>query len=669
MRNVSEEYKQAVTGQEIYTRLEGELTAGSRTYDITDAIIMPGSLSINRKAINRSSFEYGAVITSEANITLILPDADRYTMYNAALSLTLYTRLSDGTEEALKLGEWIAAECTKTKKYLAIKAYDNMLRFDQTIEADTVGDFFDILIFICDKCGVEFGMTREEIEALPNGKTQARVRAEEIDTYRDLISYIAMITCTFAKIDENGRLILQPFGKEPAGTIIKRQVQASSISDFQSLYSGVEARFIADTNYAPYEVIESSGGLILDMGDIPIVRGLPETKYETLQNILNDLKQIVYTPVELSIIGDPSIEPGDMLTIQNANLTEDDVTTLVTSTTWNFHKEMKIVSAGSNPKLANAKDKSSKQLASMENTVAGKDVIILSYTNAEEYEIRQEYIEIVDLNYITNAGCKPIFLMTVSFVIDTDGIVEFTLYNGLVEIPHASYQGYYLAGEHFATIFYFDSVETEERKNIRVLARAYQQEGSLLRQQAADIQTLKNAIEAVKTSDLSRLAYVEALPDATDPVLTIKAQKIKAALYAQGISTSSNGWDGNLKFTDHIGLLPLLSTNTIMFNDTVQKWLDTPKTSTINETFGLIPLEGCTVAFQDRIGVNEVVESYIVDTTKELLYDYNRAYVAADEAYRLRTVYEKQEAEYVNNIARIKIDNTVYKKVEEVTVS
>lgn len=669
MRIVSEGYKQAVIGPEIYTRLEGKLTAGSRIYDITDAIIMPGSLSINRKAINRNSFEYGAVVASEASITLILPNADRYTMYDAGLDLTLYTLLPDGTEEALHLGTWNISECTKTKKYLALKAYDNMLRFDQIIEEDTVGGIFDILKFACDRCGVKLSQTREDIEALPNGKTQIRVRAEEIETYRDLISYIAMITCTFAKINDNGKLILQPFGKDAVRGIITRQVMSSSISDFQTVYSGVKARFIADTNYAPYDIVDNTGFLILDMGDIPIVRGLPENKYDVLKNILSDLKQIRYTPAELSILGDPSIEPGDMLTVHHANLTDDDVVTLVTSTTWNLHGTMKVVSAGSNPRIAAAKDKNTKQLMSMESKMDAKDVIILRYTNARSYNINQTYTEIVDMSFTTLEGCRPIFLCTVPYAVDTDGIVEFALYNGLAPVPHAAYKEYVLPGEHFASIFYPMSGDADERKNIRILARAYKQEGSKIRAMAADLQTLKNMISAIQTtSDLSKLSYDTVQPDDTAPLLTIAEQEIKAVIYAQGIETRTE-WNGDLDLMDHMEPIPMISTSNMSFSDPVSAQIADPMRQDVRQHISLTEIRSTGFSlFQATAGVDEVIQNYIIDPANAEAYEYDARFVAIEEgSFRLKQEYI-YEGSYKDNIASVAIDCADYAEVMEVKI-
>lgn len=670
MRTVSEAYKQAVRAKELHTSITGTIQTSGRVYELPDRIILPGSLSINRKAINRSSFEYGAAVTSEMNLSILM-DADRYSMYGAVIELWLHTRLPDNTEENMKLGIWNVSECTKTKKIIRYKCYDNMLLFDEDITDDTTGSVYDLLIYACDKCGVTLAQTEAEIQALVNGTMQCRVQADDIRTYRDLICYIGMITCTFAKIDEEGRLIMQTFGKSAADELIKRQVLASTISDFKSSYKGVTARFIADSNYAPYQVIdETLSGLILDMGDIPIVRGLPETKNQVLSNILNDLKGIIYTPVELSIIGNPAIEPGDMLTVRNANLTNDDVITLVTSITWNYHGQMKIVSAGSNPRLATVKDKSQKQIASMESAISDKNVVILSYTNAKDYTIKQTLVEIAEINYTTYESSKPIFLMTVQFELDLDGMVEFNLFNGLVAIPHASYRGFYPAGEHFVTIFYPDSSEENERKNLRVLARTYRKEDSFIREQAADIATLHNAIEAIKkTSNFGSLTFAKEEADMTEPTLTIRAQEIKAVAYAQGISTKAE-WDGELEFTDYTTLIPLLSTSVVSFMDTVRGGLDVPIPEGPADTFTLITLSSVAVSeFNANAGINEVIENYIVQPDKANYYSYDRQFVVVEDAYRLRTIYEEQAGYDENNIARLEIDNTVFQKVEEVKVT
>lgn len=175
MRNVSEAYQQAVIAKELNTRITGTVTTPGRIYSFDDSIVVPGSLSISRKAISNSNFQYGAAVASEANLTLILPDADRYSMYDAVMELHHYTALPGGSEEHIKLGVWNVSECTKSKKLVTFKCYDNMLRFDNDIVDDTTADAYNLLLYACEKCGVEPAQTEDQIHALPNGNLQLRV--------------------------------------------------------------------------------------------------------------------------------------------------------------------------------------------------------------------------------------------------------------------------------------------------------------------------------------------------------------------------------------------------------------------------------------------------------------------------------------------------------------
>lgn len=668
MRNTSSAYKKAVIGPELHTSISGTIKTAAQTYAITDKLVIPGSVTISRKAINQSSFEYGAAVASEATISLLLP-ADRYAMYDAELCLNLHTQLPDGTEEVLKLGTWNVSECTRSTKVLQYKAYDNMLRFDADIMDDTTGYAYDLLKYACDKCGVAIGQTQSEIATFVNADVMLKVAADEVETYRDMICYVAKLTCSYAMIDVDGRLVLRTFQKEPCMSLIKRQVLTSAISDYKSQYRGVKARFIADQNYAPYEVIEEGVGLVLDMGDIPILKGgVPEVKTAVLTKILNELKQMVYTPANITMLQDAAIEPGDMLLVKNANLTEEDVTILVTSVTWNYHSSMSLVSAGSNPRLASVKDKSSKQLSQMETTILNRELTVLTYENAEIYAVKQEYVEVASISYTTSASCRPIFMMTVSFTLDYDGVVEFALYNGLVAIPHTSYKQLYSSGVHFASIFYVDTADENERKNLRILAKVKADESSVYRKQAADIETLKNAISAIQAASDVNAPYTTKSVDVTEPTLTVDIQSLRAVLWSQGIGSKAE-WDGDLEFTDTIDEVVEISGIISEFNDVISTWLDVPKTSVITEEMPSIGMEGMTVlSYNSNIGFNEVIEQYIVDTSRAGQYIYESKYVNISDGFRLQSNYYMQGEYDESGIATIELDTTIYQTVSGIEI-
>jgi len=61
-------------------------------------------------------------------------------------------------------------EANRTVKCLEIKAYDYMIRFDKSFNGfETVGNAYDFIHLFCKNCHVDFALTQEEVEAMPNG--------------------------------------------------------------------------------------------------------------------------------------------------------------------------------------------------------------------------------------------------------------------------------------------------------------------------------------------------------------------------------------------------------------------------------------------------------------------------------------------------------------------
>ena len=68
---------------------------------------------------------------SEMGITLFL-DVDRYTLEDAKVELFYHLELENGSWEEVPMGIFEVTEANRKIKCLDIKAYDYMLRFDET---------------------------------------------------------------------------------------------------------------------------------------------------------------------------------------------------------------------------------------------------------------------------------------------------------------------------------------------------------------------------------------------------------------------------------------------------------------------------------------------------------------------------------------------------------
>ena len=409
-------------------------------------------------------------------------------------------------------------------------------------------------------------------------------------------------------------------------------------SDYTTRYAGVNARFIANENYAPYEASNPDiKGLTLDLGDIPIVGGTVESKHDTVKAIMETLTQIAYVPATLYTSSNPAYELGDMITCENVNHTSHSVNVYVMKYEYNYRKKETINCYGDNPLLQNIKDKNDKQYSSMESQISSKDMVIVNATNVSDITIKQELKNIVSLNFSVNTDCRPICIFTVPFNIDVDGYVEFSLYNGLVALENAIYKGYYEKGEHFATFMYLDDMKKDERRNLIVLVKCYADVTSATRVQDARIRTLENALISGSTSTES--------VDTTEPIVTIKALQVKAIAYTQGINGKGE-WDGTLEFKDKFGAdIPLISDmSVITFGDNLSVNTQIPASSNIAEMFGEIALNGAisVIGFTDSIYIGEIINNYILDVSDG---EYDSRYVTADGAYMLKTDYKYSSTE------------------------
>ena len=509
MYNVSDKFKSAIKSPNRNSTIYGVLTTSSGTeYLLNDGNIIKDSLYITNQIVNNSKLCFGAVYAGECGL-VINSTIDRYSLFGATIVLNFLLELEDGTEESLPLGVFTVDTPERIGSKIKLTAVDNMSKFDIAVNEDVNGTWYELLSYISNKCGVELAQTQEELEALHINATNQNytIQANKIDTYRDALSYLCIVVCANATIGNTGKLKIVQYATSACDSNNEAtRLNNCKFSDYTTRYAGVKARFFANENYAPYSASNPDiNGLVLDLGDIPIVGGTNDSKNDTIKAMMETITQIVYVPATLYIASNPAYELGDMITCENVNNTNQSVNTYVMAYKYNYRKKETINCYGDNPLLQNIKDKNDKHLSSMESQISSKDMVIISATNAKEISIGQDLDDIVTLNFSVNTDCRPICIFTIPFSIDVDGYVEFSLYNGLVALENATYKGYYEAGEHFATFIYLDDMKQNERRSLRVLVRCYADTTSATRVQDAKIRTLENGwqiISNVPTGDI-----------------------------------------------------------------------------------------------------------------------------------------------------------------------
>ena len=594
MYAVSEQYKNAIKSYNRTSSIYGTLTTVNGTvHQLNDRNIIKDSLYITNQIVNGSKLCFGAVYAGECGL-VINSNVDRYSLFGAEIKLNIIVNNED-----IPLGVFYVDTSERIGSKIKLTAIDKMSNFDKELEANTNGSWFELLSLIANKCGVELAQTQEELVPMHHNVTvQSYTLAKDrIDTYRDALSYLCIVICANATIDRHGKLKIVQYATTPCDSNdVNTRLNNCKFSDYKANYIGVKARFFKSENYYPYSVVdENASGLILDVGDIPIVGGTVESKNNTLRAMLETLKLIEYVPSTLYIAPNPAYDLGDLIECRNVNNSSDVVKTYVMAYRYDYRKKETINCYGDNPLLQNVKSKEEKQSSNIENQMALNSMTILNYTNADRYVIKREPVVVTNLNFSVQSECSPLFIATIPFSLDVDGVVEFSLYNGFSEMQNAVYKGYYPKGEHFATFVYMFDMEANNRMEFNVRARCYADLTSDIRVQNAKINKVAEAVDNGTIVDFASM-----LVDNTEPTLTIEKFAVKSIIYTQGINAGSNTWDGTLSFKDTFKDIALSKVNILPFNESVSISKLTPTKSGFVEVINSVSMTRVSVAGFDN---------------------------------------------------------------------
>lgn len=625
MYTVSTGYKQAIKSGYIKSRVELTITpVDGQPIAVTDANILPGSLAVNNRATNSGEFSYGSVYVGQFNVTLIdVAEAiDRYSLFNAQVTATFVQILSELEEERIPLGTYYVNNPTRKKKTISLECYDAMTRFDVPLVEATFGTPFELLSYLCEFCGVPFGMTQEEIEAMPNGTAQFTFAKYASMTGRDALSGIAKLLCGFATIDRSGELVIRRFSAESCDTIAAGNRIGSTIADYQTFFVAVTATVTVDGEQKSITALTGrENGLVLDLGNILVAQGTTETMGAVVQAIADELAEVIYTPATCEIVSDPSYDLGDMVQLAGVNNSQANVLSVITAIDWKYHSKMKIVSDGRNALLNAVKSSEAKLIDEVANTISDNAYAVKTYTNASQFNIGSVDTIIITLNYSVNKDTTSVFIATIPIYMALDGEAVFGYH--LNTDPVSEVTVYLERGWHAVTLTNYFANESQSQNRLTVTCRTAYFESD---KRIQDSQIF-GLIDAVETGEYSPAEIDTRIPGATIPITSIRAM-----IFASGINTKES-WDGTLLFVEEIGTVALGNSGI-----TVKPITDVPLVATSNnsdsaeftEQIAAITLGNSMITVRqiaEAINMGRKVLFLTIDTSHAIEYAYSRRFV------------------------------------------
>ena len=577
-------------------------THGTR-YTFQNADILKGSAYINHKSCSADEMEIGSVNAAEMKITLF-NNIDRYTLMDAEVRLTYHLRIDENTVEDVPMGVFIVTEANRNIKTLELVGYDRMLLLDKEFSVtDMVGTPYQILHLMAEACGIVLEQSEQQIKALTNGTETFSIYTDnDIETWRDVLFYLAQAMCCFASFNREGKLELKQYGMTPVFEVNNTHRFTSSFSDFKTRYTAVSSTNLR-TQMAEYYALETDDGLTMNLGTNPMLQyGLEATRKRIIERILYKLAEFEYVPFDSTTIGNPALDVGDVIVNRGGHADEDSYY-CITEYECRINGKQTLKGVGKNPRLASAKSKNDKNISGLINQAEENKIIYYKFVNAYDINVASTPTEVISIAYVAVEDTTAMFMAQV--LIETtpddeeeDVILKVTYKKGLEE----------------ETTFY--PIETfKDGKHIMALLYP---------------------ITVGQNTDNTFSVYMNIIGSGS---AIIKAGNIRATISGQGLAAGLNVWDGKITVEDEFSEF---SWNVPGF--TVERYVDYPSIVLKNPVRPSLTSEFGRVAFgqlvfkvndlNENLNAEPMVRSFTVDYIYPPIYD-DRYIEVVDNAFCL----------------------------------
>lgn len=283
--------------------------------------VVKGSFSVSNQLCPATKIELGGVYIGELDLTFTSAFAStvsaRGTWRGLTLTAEIGVELADTTFEYIPIGVYTVESAKWTDSGLQIVSYDNMMLLDKNVNITTSsGGLYDWLNYICTECGITLGMTQLEVSQLPNGsETLVLGEGNPIETYRDMLSQLAVVACCFATVNRDGELVLRKLPDYGGAHLVvpAKLRYSTTFSDYTSYYTSLDITDNEEGSVATYSNT-NIGGLTLDIGANPFLQvGILETKDRQRQAIIDALTNFRSVPFSVSVLPNPALDLGDLL--------------------------------------------------------------------------------------------------------------------------------------------------------------------------------------------------------------------------------------------------------------------------------------------------------------------------------------------------------------------
>lgn len=378
MKNVSSQFRRELNnGNRNYVK-SAKITLKDETeLTLTDKVFWNNGVKIEESTSNENSFDIGSVIVGQLTLSInnMYDDYSEYDFTDAKITnVSIGIKLSDNTIESLQYGQYTVNEAKYNGSIITLTAYDNMYKFDQPYTKSTLSYPATLLQIVqdsCSKCDVQLG----SYDFPHNDFIIQNKPEDESITFRNILQWVAQISCCYCKMDPQGRLVLNWYNTDilenistlNGGNFLNWEANKDTVSggNFNPWTQGELISAGAFSETSDYHTIHSFSSLTLSTDDVVItgvrvveeIEGEEGTESKTYQSgmdgyvlsvegnkliqgsgatvvgfLAEKLVGLRFRPFTASSLSDPTIESGDiaLLSDRKGNIYK----TIITSNTF-----------------------------------------------------------------------------------------------------------------------------------------------------------------------------------------------------------------------------------------------------------------------------------------------------------------------------------------------
>lgn len=280
---------------------------------------------------NTGSFDIGSAIAQQLLLKLNNVDGkfDNHDFSDAVITAKIGLELSDNSIEWLNKGIFKAEPGTVSGDTISVNAFDNMVKFDadysqsKLVYPATLGAIVRDACSCCDVTlapdSATFNKSNYVVQNRPNDSAL---------TFRQVLQFVGQISCTFFKINTEGKLSAKWYDTDTLESIDMNNVNTEKVILIDELHTGstlqtddvvitgikvIEEN--RDEENSSSEVTYKSGtdGYVLEVSGNKLIQG---GKGAEVVNYLGEcLNGLQFRPVSINASTDPCRESGDLAVV------------------------------------------------------------------------------------------------------------------------------------------------------------------------------------------------------------------------------------------------------------------------------------------------------------------------------------------------------------------